>query len=1083
MSNISVRAILPVLKTSLLSSLFTFGVVQNAIAASTLVTDAVGTQELWEFEDVLGVQRLTSKINQVDGKGVTQTWDANGNMLTRTDSEGRVTSYTYNTTNQRLTMTEAVGTPQERLTSYEYINAEVDLVTRTSSPSIFAGNFKEVINTYDNNLNITSVRISGFDALGGPVSRESLFEYDSFGKVTRIDGPRTDISDVTVLEYYNCNSGAECGQLRKVTNAAGHVSSYDSYDAVSRLTQSTDANGVVTSYTYHPRGWILSMVQTPPTGAARVTVYDYDNVGQLIKTILPAGTELNYVYDAAHDLREVFDNLGNRVTYTYDAKGNRIEELVSDPDGTLVLSTITSYDIRNFIESINNGGSVTQLINDAVGNLSTQTDPNVNPSTETSFDALDRLRETVDALTNTSSYQYDVADQLTEVVSLNGSTTQYEYDDLGNKTKEISPDRGVIIYTHDDAGNIASMSDARGITVNYEYDALNRMTSRRYPDASEDIFYTYDAQLSGDSTDNICGAGVGRLCQMVDPSGQSNYSYDVWGNVLAKTKQEVAQSGATNTDTQTYITQYSYDDENRVVQQTNPNGLLITYTRDAIGRINDIDITYQGETNSLLAGRTYRADNLATGHVLGNGLADTRQYDLQGRLISQTLGEPYSKGYAYDANGNVLSQDINPDPVLRDKFVEQGFADQSYSYDVLDRIINENSVLGVLDFTYDGNGNRLSKARNNTVRPYDYNTGSNQLLSINNKPITLDEVGNTLSDRNNKRQYGYNQRNQLETIIRNGQLRGVYQYNANNQRTSKQRTNKSGTQRTFHYQYDQLGNLISEYRQRNNGDYAPQHSYVWLNNEPVAQITFRQNDSQTIKHITYITTDHLNTPRIGTDDAGQIVWRWESDAFGQAQPDRDPDGDTNNRNIRLRFPGQYRDSESGLNYNWNRYYDPVTGRYVTSDPIGLGGGLNTYGYVDGNPLGFSDPEGLAACGGVCIGIGVGVIRGVTLIRKARKASAAAAAAERLKRAADPGDPDSDKCKRLAQKIENLENEIFDKRIPDLESNPGNLPERIGPGERLRDTVRGHRKLLDRQIRRLKELQDRYDRECKPQQCE
>jgi hypothetical protein len=81
---------------------------------------------------------------------------------------------------------------------------------------------------------------------------------------------------------------------------------------------------------------------------------------------------------------------------------------------------------------------------------------------------------------------------------------------------------------------------------------------------------------------------------------------------------------------------------------------------------------------------------------------------------------------------------------------------------------------------------------------------------------------------------------------------------------------------------------------------------------------------------------------------------------------------------------------------------------------------------------------------------------------------------------EPGqcnDGESDKCKRLREKIENLRKEIFDKRIPDLVNDPGGLPEYIGPGEKLRDTRRGHRKLLDRQWRRLRELEDRYEKEC------
>ena len=108
----------------------------------------------------------------------------------------------------------------------------------------------------------------------------------------------------------------------------------------------------------------------------------------------------------------------------------------------------------------------------------------------------------------------------------------------------------------------------------------------------------------------------------------------------------------------------------------------------------------------------------------------------------------------------------------------------------------------------------------------------------------------------------------------------------------------------------------------------------------------------------YIHADQVNTARVITNAAGTKVWEADADPFGANLPNENPAGH-GTFVYNPRFPGQYYDRETGLHYNYHRDYDPQTGRYIQSDPIGLAGGINTYAYVEGDPLSFSDPYGLA----------------------------------------------------------------------------------------------------------------------------
>ena len=131
--------------------------------------------------------------------------------------------------------------------------------------------------------------------------------------------------------------------------------------------------------------------------------------------------------------------------------------------------------------------------------------------------------------------------------------------------------------------------------------------------------------------------------------------------------------------------------------------------------------------------------------------------------------------------------------------------------------------------------------------------------------------------------------------------------------------------------------------------------YVWLGQEPVALREYELRPG-----LYFYINDHLGTPQQLVDSQGAVVWQAAALPFGKTQVQL---GTVQNN---LRFPGQYFDAETGLHYNWNRYYDPDTGRYLSPDPIGLNGGLNLYAYVENDPVNWMDPEGLAPSFGSCL---------------------------------------------------------------------------------------------------------------------
>ena len=322
---------------------FTYG------ANSTGVTNALGATRTYNFSTILGVLKSIGQ-DQPAGAGCGPassniTYDANGNLSSRTDFNGNVTTYQYDLTrNLETRRIEAAGTPQERTITTEW-HPTYRLPTRMAEP------VRITIHSYDAKGNLLSkseqatkdtTGAQGFTATAVGITRASRYTYNDVSQVLTATDPNGNMTS------YSYDSQ---GNLVSVRNAAGHVTSLSNYDANGRARRIVDPNGVTTELTYSPRGWLTSRKV-----GGELTTYGYDGVGQLTKVTHPDGSFLAYTYDAAHRLTEVADSAGDSIHYTLDAMGNRITEQARDANGMLARQITRAYDALNRLQQITGGG-------------------------------------------------------------------------------------------------------------------------------------------------------------------------------------------------------------------------------------------------------------------------------------------------------------------------------------------------------------------------------------------------------------------------------------------------------------------------------------------------------------------------------------------------------------------------------------------------------------------------------------------------------------------------------------------------------------------------------------------------------
>jgi RHS repeat-associated protein len=498
---------------------------------------------------------------------------------------------------------------------------------------------------------------------------------------------------------------------------------------------------------------------------------------------------------------------------------------------------------------------------------------------------------------------------------------------------------------------VLSQTDARGKTTSMGYDTIGRLQTITYPTGTP-------TTLEYDGGATPYPGAAGELTKITDESGSTSYSYDSAGRLTSKTSL---------INGKTFTVGYGWGDSGSAIDKltsiTYPSGTRVNYSYDAQGYTTAITVSPvnpngvgTGTAQNLLSAITYIADNQLTGWLWANGKGRSIGYDTYGQIASYNLGDATGTGISAGSLRSVVRDGAGR--ITGYSHSTAAVPNQSFGYDNLNRLTNATLGTTTTQYSYDATGNRTSKTigsttYTNTVAP-DSNKYTQTQDVTGTAAVQYDAAGHITADGANT--FTYSDRGRMATASNAGGTVN-YSYNALELRVAKTGPTALIPTGASYYVYDEQGQLLGEYDANNN----PLYETIYLGNTPVGVLkqTGSAQSANIATSIYNVYSDHLNTARVITrasDNA--MVWRWDAaEAFGATAPDQNPS------NIAIfsynpRLPGQTFDKETGLNQNWNREYDPRQGRYRQSDPIGLAGGINTYAYVEGNPLSGVDPRGL-----------------------------------------------------------------------------------------------------------------------------
>jgi len=880
-------------------------------------------------------------------------YDPSGYLHTVTDNVSRTTTYDYNAAGRLYSKTDPLNNAFIYQYSQDKLSSATDNATGTDAwveyfpeqnKAVFHqrnGGTKTVeydplldmpvrvtqaddnvvLYGYDNTARLTSVSGPGLYALGrayvGNVTYEtdglgqtSIYTYNDFGQLVQAEDP---VGHTTVYHYDSR------GSLDWVQNANGETIYFEvNVDPFGKVTAITDPRGRRTSIAYDGFGYPQSF--TDNTGLT--TGFVFDNVGNLRSITDPSGITTQYFYDAVNRLRQIVNNDGTTTRIDYegnwayftDANGRTTSIEYTErnkPKNVFdALNRVTRYDYT-YGGCPSCGGSGGDL-------LSALTDAN-GRTFEYRYDLMGRIEQTINATDNVTRHTYWPEGPVATTTDARSKTTTNYYDPLGRLTDVLDALQGVTRFDYRPSGFLENVIDANGNLTHYAYDNVGRVMQVDSPDTGTTT-YTYNpdgtvatrtdarnvtATFSYDASARLTGVSFDNSV------GNRGYSYDSPSSSYGRgrltgmtdpsgsTTYHYDSMGNLATEEKTvsgvqYTTGYGYDNVGNLTSITYPSGRVVETGYNEVNRPQLLRMTKQGTT--LVLGSQFLYDNVDNllSVTLGNGIVEGRDYDSLNRFESIQVPQVLELSYGYDAVGNVISLSDNTS-----MFSPPALGTTTYSYRA-NRL--DNVVEGGITHTYD-----------------------------------YDLSGNTTFD--GALQFVYNLDSRLREVWQGGIPKGEYTYDGKGRRTIK----RAGGVTTI-YLYDQYDRLIAETDEAGN----PIVDYIYLDSRPFAQV-------RSGEQVHYYHTDHLGTPRAMTNAARAIVWKVQTDPFGNEIP-----GGIKTVENNLRYPGQYFDQETGLHYNMFRNYDPKTGRYIEPDPIGIQKGNNhIFSFAANNPVRFYDPSGLA----------------------------------------------------------------------------------------------------------------------------